>query len=90
MHITLSSNEIAERGERIYIEQLRNQLEIPENIGKMLVLDILSGDYEIDSSGMVANDRIEERHPDGIFYGIRIGFAYVEEFSGPRWEESKT
>jgi hypothetical protein len=45
------------------------------NIGKFLVLDIESGDYEIDDEDEKASRRILARHPEGVLYGLRIGFA---------------
>ncbi len=74
----LSTEEIARRGEAIYAEHLRGIVETQENLGKILVLDVETGDYEIDASGLAANDRLQARHPDGLLYGLRVGFDFVE------------
>lgn len=78
----LSKEEIAQHGEAIYAERLRGIVETPENLGKILVLDVETGDYEIDASGLAANNRLLSRHPDGFLYGLRIGFDVVEGIGG--------
>ena len=78
----LSAEEIARRGEAIYAERLSKSVETPENIGKILVLDVETGDYEIDASGIAANDRLQIRRPSGLFYGLRVGFDVVESVGG--------
>jgi len=74
----LTREQVSERGEEIYAEQLRDRVETDENIGKVIVIDVQSGDYEIDDDGLQANHRIQARHPDGVFYGLRIGYDAVE------------
>jgi len=67
------NKEIASRGWKIYEDRLKNDLE-PENIGKFLVIDVESGDYEISDDEMEAVDRAMERHANGMLYLMRIGF----------------
>jgi len=79
---TLTRDDIARRGEALYSDRLRAVVETPESIGKMLILDVETGDYEIDRSGLIANKRLLARRPDTNLYGIRIGFDVVEGFGG--------
>ena len=58
-HPCYSTEEIARRGREIYKQQLRSQLE-PDNIGKFLVIDIETGEYEMDADG-----ELELRSPNG-------------------------
>ena len=46
-HPTLTTEEIARRGEEIYERDLRANLETEENRGKFLIIDIATGAYEI-------------------------------------------
>ncbi len=64
--------EVAARGEAIYAEQLREQVEAG-NHGKFLVLDIETGDYEIEAEDARATHRILARRPAAVLYGLRIG-----------------
>jgi hypothetical protein len=63
----------ARRAEAYYARSLRAQLE-PEHTGKYLVLDVESGDYELDEDEMAALDRARAKHPDRLFYILRVGY----------------
>jgi hypothetical protein len=67
-----SSEEVARRGEEIYERDIRSRVE-SEHRGKFLVIDIGSGDYEIDGNALDATHRVMARHPDGERYLVRIG-----------------
>ena len=66
--------EIAIRGRDIYENRLRQQLE-PDNVGKYLVIDIETGEYEMDEDGDAASLRARDKWPDGVRYGLRIGHS---------------
>jgi hypothetical protein len=63
---------IAERGEAIYDRQIRSHVE-SDHRGDYLVLDINSGEYEIDPEDLIATKRLLARCPDAVIYGLRIG-----------------
>ena len=65
-------DEICDRGKEIYEKQIRAMVE-PQETGKFIVIDIESGDYEIDWKGLVASRRLRERHPDAIGYLGKVG-----------------
>ncbi len=67
-----SPEEITARGEAIYREQIRNLMETTEK-GKFVIIDIETGDYEIDSRDVTATLKLLER-PDAVTYGVRIGY----------------
>jgi hypothetical protein len=69
---THSGEEVARRGEEIYERDIRSKVE-SEHRGKFLVIDIESGDYEIDRNAFEATHRVIARHPDGERYLLRIG-----------------
>ena len=68
-----SKGEVSHRGKKIYAEQIKALLEPQEN-GKFIVIDIESGDYEIDEEMLVASLRLRERRPDSVRYGGRVGY----------------
>ena len=68
-----TSEVIAARGEEIYQQQIRDKVD-PKHKGKFLVLDVETGDYEIDAEDLVATDRLLAKHPNAIIYGVRVGF----------------
>ena len=69
----MSLKEIAQRGWDIYLKEIRPQV-IDQHRGKFLVVDVESGDYEVDEDELAASDRVRARHPDGHRYLIRIGY----------------
>lgn len=75
---TLSDVEIARRGKKWYVDSIRAKVETPANIGKMVIIDVESGDYEVDEQGLESSRRLQARHPDGALYGIRIGYCVAE------------
>jgi hypothetical protein len=69
-----SREEIVSRGEALYESALRAVVETRENIGKMISIDIESGEYAIDTDPVVAGLTLQNRCPDAVIYGKRIGF----------------
>ena len=65
--------EVAQRGEAIYEHQIRAHLE-PEHTGKFVVIDVETGDYELDADDLVATKRALAKRPEAVLYGLRIGF----------------
>ena len=71
-HPRYSSAEIVQRGQALYEQRLRAQVEARHQ-GKFLVLDIETGDYEIDADDVSAVQRAKTKYPDAAFYIVRIG-----------------
>ena len=84
-HPRFSSHEIVERGKAIYEQQIRPTVDTEANAGKFLIIDIETGDYELDDDDMAATRRAHARHPDGAFYGMRVGYRAAEVLGGS-WE----
>jgi hypothetical protein len=78
---TLSSEEIAARGQRIYEERVRSEVEGAHH-GEFVVIDIDSGDYEVDSKDIDASIRLRERHPGAVTFGLRVGFPAAYRLGG--------
>ena len=54
----------------------------PENIGKLIVMEVESGDYEVDEQGIESSRRLQSRHPGATLYALRIGYKAVEALGG--------
>jgi hypothetical protein len=80
--ILLSREEVARRAKEIYANSLRTSVETEANIGKMIIIDIETGDYEIDADGLQAADIITARHPEARLFGIRIGYNVAASLGG--------
>ena len=77
-----SEKSISERGQEIYDLKLRTIVEIEENIGKIISIDVESGDYEIAEDLVTAGKRIQQRRPGSRIYGKRIGYNAVYAIGG--------
>ncbi|MBD2603316.1 hypothetical protein H6G81_01930 [Scytonema hofmannii FACHB-248] len=76
-----SKEEFARRGDEIYQTQISKQVEAG-NYGKIVAIDIETGDWEIDSSEVAACDRLEAHHPDAQIWIVRVGSRHVRRFGG--------
>jgi len=61
------------REKEIYEPQLKSKLE-PQNVGKFLVIDIDTGDYEMDEDDLSAALRAYAKSPDGARFEMQIGY----------------
>lgn len=64
--------------------RLRPQIETPDNIGKLILFDLDSGDYEIaqDELGFTASAVVRKRHPAAKMFALRIGYEAVDVLGG--------
>lgn len=76
-----SKEEFAQRGDEIYESQVRQQVE-GNHYGKIVAIDIETGDWEIDANEIVACDRLEAQHPDAQIWIVRVGSRHVRRFGG--------
>ena len=72
-YVNYTPQEVSSRGEAIYEQQIRGKVEFG-NKGKFVVIDIETGEYEIDVDDLIATKRLLVKRPDAILYGLRIGF----------------
>jgi hypothetical protein len=74
-----SKEELAHRGQELYESGIRQQVEAG-NEGKIVAIDIETGDFEVDETLMGATDRLFERQPDAQPWTLRIGHSAVYRF----------
>lgn len=71
-HSRVPEDEIVPRGRVIYERDIRPRLG-PEHRDKFVVIDVATGDYEVDDDDGEAFGRAEERHPEAVFFVLRVG-----------------
>ncbi|MBO0350269.1 hypothetical protein J0895_14365 [Phormidium pseudopriestleyi FRX01] len=76
-----SKEEFARLGDEIYEYKVRPEVE-KGNYGKIVAIDLETGDFEVDASEIAACDRLEATHPDAQIWIVRIGSGYVRRFGG--------
>jgi hypothetical protein len=80
--ILLSHEEVARLAKQLYESSIRQQVELEENIGKMVIIDIETGEYEVDKNGLQAARNLSKKHPDARLFGIRIGYNVAASLGG--------
>ncbi|XGV88334.1 MAG: hypothetical protein ACAF42_04895 [Limnothrix sp. BL-A-16] len=74
-----SKEEFARRGDQIYQTQIRPQVE-PGNHGKIVAIDIETGEFEVADDTMTATRKLRERLPDSQTWVVRVGYRAVHRF----------
>ena len=77
--------EIGALGQKIYQEQIK-PLVYPAEKGKFLIIDVESGDYELDEKAIVASKRLRQRRPDAVNFGMKVGYVAAFHFGGSHTE----
>lgn len=77
-----SKEELAQRGQELYETQVRQKVETG-NVGKIVAIDIETGNYEVADNVLPATRRLFARNPKAQPWVIRIGHRTVYHF-GPR------
>ena len=81
-HPRMSGDEIHRRGQALYDERIRAIVETPENIGKLVAIDVETGDYHIADDGISATQPLLAKRPGAALYGVRIGYDAVYSLGG--------
>ena len=81
MAIRRSPEEAGRIGDAIYEREIRPLVETAHH-GKIVSIDVDSGDYAVGDSVIAATDRLREQHPDADIWSIRIGYGVLRQFGG--------
>ena len=71
-----SKAEFARRGQEIYETSVRPQVE-KGNTGRIVAIDIETGEFEMADDSLAATDRLLDRCPDAQPWLVRIGHIAV-------------
>lgn len=79
-----SKDEFTRRGNALYEEQVRAQVEQqPGSRGKVVALDIETGQFEMAGDAIAASDKLLAHVPDAQIWFVRVGSRALHRF-GPR------
>ncbi len=76
-----TGNEVVQRGQAIYEDRIRPKVEAG-NKGKYLVINIETGEYEMDTDDLTASKRAKARFGDAALFAMRIGFPAAYRLGG--------
>ena len=74
----------------LYENGIRQIVETDENIGKMISIDIETGEYAIGDTGAQSSSRLRAANPDAALYGARIGYRTAYAIGGAMSRTSKS
>jgi len=77
----MTPHEIEQRGEAIYATKIKPQLSDRDH-GKFVVIDVVTGEYEIAQRDIVASKAILARYPNAVLYGLRVGHDAAYKLGG--------
>lgn len=72
-YIAENSFEAAEEVVRAIAQKCQDAQVEQDHRGKFLILDVNTGDYEIDPEDLTVSKRLLARRPDAVLFGVRIG-----------------
>ncbi len=81
MNNRYTAEDIARRGREIYEHHVRRKVE-PEYDGKVLAIDVVTGEYSIRDNDLDPLDRAGAKNPDGLFHFVRVGRRAVHRIGG--------
>ncbi|MBC8101284.1 MAG: hypothetical protein H7Z41_01675 [Cytophagales bacterium] len=83
MQTEFIDTEIAQRAKTVYERHIQHEIK-PDDVGKYLVIDLETGEYEMDSDDVAASMRAYEKKPVAERYCIRIGHRTTGAFRSLR------
>ncbi len=83
-----SKEEFARRGDEIYERAVRPHVG-EDDLGKFVLIDIETDDFEMDADEIAASDRLLARNPDAQVWLTRVGSRYARRFGPRHWSTAR-
>lgn len=80
----LEQKQIAQRGMALYAQRIRSQVESPENIGKLIAINIETEEYQIGDDLIDLAAKLRSTQPDAMLWAERVGYDAVYAVGGTR------
>ena len=77
-----TEEEIVQRGQALYEQKIRAAIDEIENKGRMLVINVETGEYEMDADDVTAAKRAKARFGAAALFTIRIGHPAAYRLGG--------
>lgn len=79
-----TATETGRLGDEIYERDIRPRVE-ETNHGKIVAINVDSGDYDIGNTGLAASERLLAQNPNADIWCIRIGYGALRSFGAGPW-----
>ncbi len=73
--VSINKDQLVARGQEIY-QRLKEQLE-STHPGKIVAIEVESGEYFVGDSVVEAAKKARAKHPDRLFYFVKVGSLVV-------------
>ena len=77
-----TTDEVVAAGLKIYEQRIKPLVETPENIGKMLTLNVETGEYRIGANSIESAIELKQNRPMARLFTVRIGYDVGASFGG--------
>jgi hypothetical protein len=77
-----TTEEVVAAGKKLYEEKIKVSVEIPANIGKMLTLDVETGEYRIGDNPAETILKLKQDRRLSRLFTLRIGYSVGMSFGG--------
>jgi hypothetical protein len=74
-----TAEETGRLGDEIYERDIRPQVEEAHH-GKIVAINVDSGDYAIDDTGLAASERLLAQDPSADVWCLRVGYGSLRSF----------
>jgi hypothetical protein len=78
----LAREETARRANDLYEGGIRAVVETEENIGKMIIIDLETSNYEFKTDDRESVQILKQKNPNAHLFGIRIGYDVAVVLGG--------
>ncbi len=76
-----TDEEVVRRGQALYEQQIRPKVEA-EHRGEYLIINVATGEYEMDTNDLIASKRAKIRFPDDPLFTVRVGYPAAYRMGG--------
>ncbi len=77
-----SAADVAAKANEMYGSGIQQQVETSDNIGKMLTIDVETGEYFIDKTGVEGMMFLKAKRPTARLFTLKIGYIAAVGFGG--------
>lgn len=77
-----SVEDVATKASEMYSSGIQQQEEASDNIGKMLTIDVETGEYFIDKTGVEGMMFLKAKRPTARLFTLKIGYSAAVGFGG--------
>ncbi len=70
------------KANQLYANGIEQEVVMPDNVGKMLTIDVETGEYFIDKNGVEGMMSLKKKRPTARLFTLRIGYSAAVGFGG--------